>query len=139
MGLALVDYRHFVLPDVISLPLLIAGFIVAAAGGMPRLGDAVIGAVVGFAAFTAVAWLYRRARGRDGLGLGDAKLLGAIGAWVGWVELPAIVLLASVAALIVAIGQGGGVVRLDDTRPVAFGPYLGLAMWLTVLYGPFLG
>lgn len=136
--LALVDYRQFMLPDVISLPLLVAGLIVAAAGGRPGFADAVIGATVGYGAFSAVGWLYARLSGREGLGLGDAKLLAVAGAWVGWAALPTVVLLASVAALVAALGRSGGVIRLDDARPVAFGPYLGFALWLTLLYGRFL-
>lgn len=132
LALALIDERHFVLPDVMCLPLIIAGLIVAAVNG--GLADAVTGAAAGYGAFAAIGWLYRRTRGRDGLGLGDAKLLAAAGAWVGWVDLPAVVLIASVSALAAAMLRGGA----GNATPVAFGPYLGFALWLSLLYGPFL-
>lgn len=139
IGLAVIDYRHFLLPDVLTLPLLAAGLIVAGLSGEASLGDAVIGAGAGFAVFATVGWLYRCVRGRDGLGLGDAKLLGAAGAWVGWSGLPSVVLVASLTALAAARGRVGGTLRLDSATPVAFGPFLGFATWLGVLYGPLLG
>ena len=138
LGLAIVDHCHFRLPNVLTLPLLAAGLAAAAAGGGPSLGDAVIGAVAGFTAFAAVGWLYRRSRGRDGLGLGDAKLLGAVGAWVGWPALPGVVLAASLTALVGALGRAGGTLRANAATPLAFGPYIALATWLAVLYGPLL-
>ncbi len=137
LALAIIDSRHYLLPDGLTLPLIPAGLAVAWLHGPPMLRDAVIGTIAGFVVFAAVAALYRWLRGRDGLGLGDAKLLGAAGAWASWIGLPSIVLMASLTALaagIVGAARGGG--RLDPATPVPFGAYLGLATWLVVLYGP---
>lgn len=134
LALAVIDMRTMLLPDVLTGPVLVLGLVVAGAGG--RLGDGVAGALVGFAVFALIALAYRRWRGRDGLGLGDAKLLGAAGAWVGWAGLPSIVLLASVAALIVAVPMTLRVAGQVDRREIAFGPYLAGATWVTVMYGP---
>jgi len=122
------------LPDLLTLPVLGLGLFVAAADG--QLSESLIGAALGFVVFALIAAVYRRWRGRDGLGLGDAKLLGAAGAWVGWAGLPSIVLIASLAALVVAMPMVIRVAGRRDQREIAFGPYLAGATWITVLYGP---
>ncbi len=105
LALGLIDLRHLVLPDVLTLPLAAAGLVVAWFAAPDAVLDDAAGAVGGFAVFTLVAWGYRRWRGRDGLGAGDAKLLAALGAWVGRPGLPSVVLLASLAALAMALGD----------------------------------
>jgi leader peptidase (prepilin peptidase)/N-methyltransferase len=87
-ALALLDRDHFWLPDRLTLPLGALGLVI----GPAPLDDRVIGAVAGYGALALIAAAYRRARGRVGLGQGDAKLLGAIGAWLGWRPLPWVVL-----------------------------------------------
>ncbi|MEI9932274.1 MAG: A24 family peptidase [Rhizomicrobium sp.] len=92
--LAAVDVLAFRLPDVLTLPLMAAGLGVS--WWLPErdiLGHAVA-ALLGVAIFYAIAAAYRRARGQEGLGLGDMKLAGAAGAWLGWQALPFVVLLA---------------------------------------------
>ena len=88
---AWIDLKRMILPDWITLPLIPAGLALAWVQEQPLL-DRVIGAVAGYAVFAGIAWIYRRWRGRDGLGLGDAKLLAAAGAWTGWPSLPSVVL-----------------------------------------------
>ncbi len=79
LALAAIDLRHYLLPDVLTLPLIPAGLAVAYALDPARLPDHALGAALGFAAFAAIGSAYRRLRGREGLGLGDAKLLGGGG------------------------------------------------------------
>ena len=134
LALAVIDMRTMLLPDLLTAPILLLGLVVAGIEG--RLGDSIAGALLGFTVFALIAMAYRRWRGRDGLGLGDAKLLGAAGAWVGWAGLPSIVLLASVAALIVALPTAIRVAEGVGRREIAFGPYLAGATWITVMYGP---
>jgi len=136
LALAAIDWRDLVLPDEATLPLIPAGIAVAyfVAPGLPVAH--LIGAVAGFAVFVAVRWVYQRLRGREGLGLGDAKLLAAAGAWVGWVGLPSVVLIAAAAALAVALARGLAGRRVDADQTVAFGAYLALATWIVWLYGP---
>lgn len=136
LALALIDYKHQLLPDALTLPLVAAGLAVAALVHGAAILDNVLGAAAGYAIFAAVAWSYRRWRGREGLGGGDAKLLAALGAWDGATGLPSVVLLASLLALAVALARralsrGGG---LDER--VSFGPALAAAGWLVWLYGP---
>lgn len=139
LALAAIDHRHYLLPDTLTLPLIPAGLL--AAGAMPvwpvGLVDAAVGTVAGFAAIWGVGWLYRRLRGRDGIGLGDAKLLAAAGAWVGWQGLASVVMISALAgiaaALVTAIRRGQ---RLDPAARLPFGVFLALGTWLVVLYGP---
>jgi leader peptidase (prepilin peptidase)/N-methyltransferase len=136
LALAWIDWRHFLLPDLLTLPLIPAGLAVAGAADPARLPDHLIGAAGGFIVFAAIGRLYRRLRGRIGLGLGDAKLLAAAGAWVSWQGLPGVVLIAALAALAVALlGTLRGHPPSATTR-VPFGSYLALGIWLTWLFGP---
>lgn len=137
LALALVDGRHLVLPDALTLPLLAGGLAVAAADRPDALADSAFGVVAGYAAFAGLAALYRGARGRAGLGDGDATLLAAAGAWVTWTGLASVVLIASVAGLVAAVVQArlhGRTLRGDARLP--FGPFLALGLWLTWLHGP---
>ena len=70
--LAVIDLRELVLPDIITLPLIAAGFAVAWAIDPALLVGHLLGALGGFAAFALIAVAYRRVRAREGLGLGDA-------------------------------------------------------------------
>jgi leader peptidase (prepilin peptidase)/N-methyltransferase len=136
LALAVTDARRFLLPDVFTIPLMLAGFAVAAAIDPDRLPEHLIGAAAGFAVFFLFSQTYRRLRGRDGLGHGDAKLMAALGAWLGWQGLPSVVLIAALGALLVVFAQRllGQAIRMDRRLP--FGAYLAVGAWLVWLYGP---
>lgn len=136
LALAAADWRTYLLPDPLVLAVA-AGGVAATALLMPEaLLDHIGGAVAGFLVFWAAAALYRRWRGRDGLGLGDAKLLGALGAWVSWEGLPSTVLIAAATALLAALLQGLRRGRLGGGDRLPFGPFLALGGWIVWLYGP---
>jgi leader peptidase (prepilin peptidase)/N-methyltransferase len=137
LALALIDARTFLLPDALTLPLLAAGLAVAALEDRAALLDHAIGAAAGFFVLAGIALVYRRWRRRDGMGLGDAKLLAALGAWVSWTGLPSVLLLAAASALAFALARAwfrGQ--RLAATDRLPFGPALCFAGWLVWLYGP---
>jgi leader peptidase (prepilin peptidase) / N-methyltransferase len=134
LALAWIDARTMILPDILTLPLLLAGLIVTELTDPDSLADHATAAGLGYLGLFAVAWCYRRFRGRDGLGMGDAKLLGAIGAWLGLSLLPITLFLAACLGLLAA---GAG--RLTGRRMTAatampFGPFLAVAAWLLWLY-----
>ncbi len=136
LALALIDWRHLLLPDSLTLPLIPAGLAVAYALEPAALADHAIGGVAGFAALFAVAAAYRQLRGHEGLGLGDAKLLAAAGAWVSWTGLPSVMVIAGATGLALALvsvlrGRPPG-----WTRAVPYGTYLALATWIVWLHGP---
>lgn len=138
LALSWIDWRHMILPDVLTLPLVLAGLGAAALLDPDHLVDHAIGAAVGFLLFTAIAWAYRRARGRDGLGEGDAKLLAAAGAWVSWSGIAEIMLIAALTGLVIALGYRLAGRRIDGQTPIQFGPCLAFGTWVVWLYGPIL-
>ena len=125
--IAVIDWRSLRIPDRLSLPLIGAGLVLAAVG--PRLGDHLIGAVLGYALLAGFGAAFYRFRGVEGLGLGDAKLFAAAGAWLGWQGLPAVLLVAALGGLAFALATGQA--RRD--RTIAFGPWLALGFWLVWL------
>lgn len=136
LTLAATDRREFLLPDALTLPLLALGLAATAWLDPAGLADHALGAALGWLGFAALAWAYRMLRGREGLGAGDAKLLAAGGAWIGWAGLPGAVLAASLLGLGEALArrlrQGPGA----EAAPIAFGAWLALGIWLVWLYGP---
>ncbi|MDB5395016.1 MAG: type 4 prepilin peptidase 1 [Rhodospirillales bacterium] len=136
LALGWIDARHMVLPDVLTLPLILAGLGFALIAEPDRILDHAAGAAVGWLIFWAVARLYRALRRREGLGEGDAKLLAAAGAWVTWSGLGAVMLLAAVTGLLIALAgrlRGGS---LAAATAIPFGPPLAFAIWVVWLYAP---
>lgn len=129
LTLALLDLRHFWLPDRLTMVLALAGLVVGLAGLPPDLADRLIGGVAGFLLLEAVRHGYRRLRGRDGMGGGDPKLFGAIGLWLGWRMLPIVLLGAALAGLAAALLLSLAGRRLGATSRLPFGPFLALAAW----------
>jgi leader peptidase (prepilin peptidase)/N-methyltransferase len=136
LALAVVDHKHFILPDFLTLPLIPFGLIATWAIGPAALFDHVAGVVIGFGFIVILREGYRRWRGREGIGVGDAKLLAASGAFVAWQALPSVILIASLAALGVVVLRTlqGTSMSLTDRMP--FGTFLCLATWIVWLYGP---
>jgi leader peptidase (prepilin peptidase)/N-methyltransferase len=136
LAIASIDAHRFTIPDVLSLPaiplgLLASGYVLDPSSSGPVSVDHVIGACVGGAGFWLVREGYWRLREREGLGLGDVKLAAAGGAWVGWVHLSQVVLLAAGAALGFALARA--VARSDalsGTERIAFGTFLAPSIWV---------
>ena len=133
LALGWIDARRWLLPDVLTLPLVIAGLAAALAFDRAGLIDRALGVALGYLALRVIAYLYRKARGRDGLGQGDAKLLAAAGAWVGASALPQVILIAALTGLFAAACMRLAGVRLGAASALPFGPFLALATWLVWL------
>lgn len=140
LGAALVwlsinDIKTFRLPDRLTLPLLAAGLGLCAVLEWDDIRWRIAAAAGAYASLVGIAWLYRRWRGRDGLGQGDAKLLAASGAWLGIDGVPLALLAACLAALLVALAAvAAGRMVTGETR-LPFGPFLAGGTWLIWLYG----
>ena len=134
LSAAWIDLRCMILPDVLTLPLLAAGLVVTAFTDPDDMPDHALAAAAGYALLFAVAWSYRRLRGRDGLGLGDAKLLAALGAWLGLADLPIVLLAASCLGLLAAGAASLAGRRMTAATAIPFGPFLAAAGWLAWLY-----
>jgi leader peptidase (prepilin peptidase)/N-methyltransferase len=132
LALAAIDIAHFILPDALTLPLIAAGLTLTIPD-LAQLQSHALGAAIGFLAFAGINLAYRALRGRDGLGLGDAKLLAAAGAWLGWPALPPVVLLAALTALVwIGLAALRGK-KAELTTRVPFGPFLALGFWISWL------
>ena len=133
LALGTLDLIAFWLPDRLTATLALAGA-VTASWFDPAPLDRAIGGAVGFGALWTIAALYRRVRGRDGMGGGDPKLFGAIGLWLGWQMLPAVLLIASMAGLGAAMATHlrGRAVAADTALP--FGTLLAIAAYPAWLF-----
>lgn len=133
--LAIVDWRHMILPDLLTLPLVIAGLTAITWLWPDALYSHVLAAFVGYSSFRVIALAYVRLRGRDGLGQGDAKLMAAAGAWVGLSGLLSVVMIGALTGLAYALVKvlGGKGAKPEAHQP--FGSFLCLGIWITWLYG----
>lgn len=141
VALALIDFDTTYLPDSITQPLLWAALLTSLWGGeLTREAlalspaSAITGAIAGYLSLWSVYMGFKLLTGKEGMGFGDFKLLAALGAWLGWLALPLIVLLSAVVGATVGvtlIASG----KLSRDKPMPFGPFLAAAGWLAMLYG----
>lgn len=134
IALFFIDADTYLLPDSLTLPLVWLGLLFNISATYVPLSDAVIGAVAGYLALWSVFWLFKLVTGKEGMGYGDFKLLAALGAWLGWQALPAIILLSSVAGAVLGIVMIV-LARHGWGKPMPFGPYLALAGLMALLLG----
>ena len=135
IALSAIDIDTQLLPDSITLPLVWLGLSFnLAAAAYCDLPSAVIGAMAGYLSLWSVFWLFKLATGKEGMGYGDFKLLAALGAWLGWQMLPAIILLSSVFGAVVGITLIFAA-RHGRNVPIPFGPYLAAAGVIALFWG----
>lgn len=139
IALTVIDIDHQLLPDAVTYILLWAGLLLSATGQayglpLPDLTSSVIGAAAGYLILWGIYWLFKLATGKEGMGYGDFKLLAALGAWLGYQQLPVVILMSAAVGAIVGIGM---IVVLGRDRqiPIPFGPYLAGAGLITFLWG----
>lgn len=126
--LSYIDLRTGLLPDILTWPLVALGLGYAA--HQDDLVMALSGAVAGYILIAGLALVWRRARGYEGIGLGDAKLLAAGGAWVGAIGLPVILLIASASGILVALTVSQRSRSRQERAAIVFGPCLGFGIWV---------
>ena len=129
-----IDLDHKLLPDELVYLLLWSGLLASLLGPFTTPGAAIIGAAAGYGALYLLRLLWLQAFGREAIGLGDAKLVAALGAWFGWQALPTLLLLAALLGIAVTLAQRLARGR-GGTQEIAFGPYLAVAGGLQLLFG----
>lgn len=134
IALAFIDIDTQLLPDSITLPLLWIGLLFNLGGRFASLHLAVLGAVFGYLSLWSLYWLFKLATKKEGMGYGDFKLLGAIGAWLGANQLPLVILLSSV------VGAAIGISMIifashEKSKPIPFGPYLAGGGLIALFWG----
>lgn len=137
IAMSCIDWRTQLLPDELTLGLMWIGLIISTRAIFISAEDAIIGAVVGYAVLWLLANVYKLLRKHDGMGYGDLKLLAALGAWCGLINLLNILLISSVLGLIVGLLFLLSK-KMTSSQALPFGPYLAIAGWLSLMYGPFL-
>lgn len=141
VAVTFIDFDHQIIPDSISLPLVWIGLTLSLFHPLPGASvlfiapqTAIVGVLAGYLSLWSVYHLFRLVTGKEGMGYGDFKLLAALGAWLGWQQLPMIIILSALVgavlgiALIVVHGR-------DRNVPMPFGPFLAAAGWLAMMYG----
>ena len=134
IALTFIDADTTLLPDDITLPLLWWGLIVNIPGTFTTLPSAVFGAVGGYLALWSVYWLFKLTTRKEGMGYGDFKLLGAIGAWLGWQMLGQVILLSAAVGAVVGI-IGMVLYGREKGAKIPFGPYLAAAGLIALVWG----
>ena len=135
MALLIMDLRRTVLPDRLTLSLLPIGLVAAWWNPLASLVDHALGAVAGLVIGAALVVAAHRLGRRTAPGMGEAKLLAAGGAWVGWPNLLAVAVVAAVAAVAIAVlGRVTALRPFADGR-IAAGAAIGVGVWLVWLYG----
>jgi leader peptidase (prepilin peptidase)/N-methyltransferase len=135
---SVIDFEHQIIPDVLSLPMILATPLVVYLHPDLDWKSALIGVLVGGGSLYTVAWLYFVVRKKYGLGMGDMKLLAAIGGWLGYQSILTTIFWGSILGSF--IGLGVIIVRrkMDLDTKLPFGPFLSLAAVGYLLFGHYL-
>ncbi len=128
LGLVWIDLDRYILPDMLTLPLIAGGVIYSTLAGV-GVWHSLFGALAGYSLISGLAYYWRRRFGREGIGLGDAKLLAAGGAWVGLYGIPPILLVGSGLALAMVAVMAVSGRRIEAQTALPFGPMLALGIW----------
>lgn len=135
LALSKTDLSCRLLPDSLTLSLLISGLVFHGFSSDTAFITSVIGAVVGYLALWGFAALYERVRGQAGMGRGDFAMFAGLGAWLGWPSLPMVLVTACVIGILIGLTRRARLIRTGEPvseetlmqQQIAFGPALALA------------
>ena len=129
-----IDLKHFIIPNSITFSMIALGFIKSFDPNLnsifPNYINSLIGGLFGYGIIFSIIFFYKQIRKKEGMGLGDAKLLAVIGFWFGWIAIPFVLFLSSIFALVSVIPD---LIKKNKkmTSQIPFGPYIILA---TIFY-----
>lgn len=135
-----IDYDHKILPDQLTLPLVWFGLVAAmlidtpATGFAINLESAVVGALAGYLVLWSIYWLFKLVTGKEGMGHGDFKLLAAIGAFVGYQQLPLVIILSTITGAVLGIITIA-ISKKGRDHKIPFGPFLAIAGFIALHWG----
>tara|TARA_B100000401_G_scaffold237386_1_gene160952 strand:+ start:627 stop:1214 length:588 start_codon:yes stop_codon:yes gene_type:complete len=123
-----IDLKHFIIPNELTYPLIVLGFGKTFLTNQnyfifPDYLNSIIGGVAGYTIIWLIIFLYKKLKNIEGMGLGDAKLLAAMGFWFGWICLPFILFFSSLIALITNVPSLLNKTKDLQTK-IPFGPYI---------------
>ena len=125
-----IDLKHFIIPNVLTFPMMIVGFLKSFDPNLPSLFpnyiNSLVGGLFGYGVIWSIIYFYKQIRKKEGMGLGDAKLLAVVGFWFGWISIPFVLFLSSVLAL---LWVAPDLIKKSKklTSQIPFGPYIILA------------
>ena len=122
-----IDLKHYIIPNVLTFSLMVIGFVKSFDPNLnpifPSLINSLIGGIFGYLIIWSIIYFYKQLRNKEGMGLGDAKLISAIGFWFGWISIPFVIFLSSIIALLFVIPS-----LLKKSKKLSsqipFGPYI---------------
>ena len=132
-----IDLKHFIIPNSLTFPLMIIGFVKSFDPNLselfPNYINSIIGGIFGYGIIWLIIFFYKILRNKEGMGLGDAKLLAAIGFWFGWIALPFVIFSSSIVALLVVFPS-----LLNKSKKfsseIPFGPYIIIGCILYIIF-----
>ena len=132
-----IDLKHFIIPNVITFPLMALGFFKSFDPNLsylfPNYLNSLIGGAFGYGIIFSIIYFYKQVRKKEGMGLGDAKLFAVIGFWFGWISIPFIVFLSSVVALL-SVLPGLIMKSKQMSSEIPFGPYIIIATFVFITF-----
>ena len=122
-----IDLKHFIIPNSITFPLMVLGFAKSFDPNLnsifPNYINSLIGGLFGYGIIWSIIFFYKSLRNKEGMGLGDAKLLAVIGFWFGWIAIPFVIFSSSIIALLHVIPS-----LINKSKKLSseipFGPYI---------------
>ena len=132
-----IDLKHFIIPDVLTFPMMALGFLKSFDPNLnpifPNYINSLIGGLLGYGIIWVLIFFYKVIRNKEGMGLGDAKLLAVIGFWFGWISIPFVIFLSSAIALIFVIPD---LLKKQKklTSQIPFGPYIIIATIIFIVF-----
>ena len=123
-----IDLKHFIIPNELTFPLIFIGFVKSFEPNLnqtifPNYINSLIGGVFGYLIIWLIIFFYKKVRNKEGMGLGDAKLMAVVGFWFGWLSIPFTIFISSFVALIFAIPSLLKKNKNMSTQ-IPFGPYI---------------
>ncbi len=126
-----IDLKHYIIPNELTYPLMVIGFVKSFDPNLnqvifPNFINSLIGGIVGYLIIWLIIFFYKKVRNKEGMGLGDAKLLAVIGFWFGWTSIPYVLFFSSAVAL---LWFAPDLIKKSKklTSQIPFGPYIILA------------
>ena len=134
-----IDLKHYIIPNILTFPLMIIGFIKSFDPNIntsifPNYINSLIGGIFGYLIIWSMIYFYKKIKNKEGMGLGDAKLLAVIGFWFGWISIPFVIFISSVVALVfVAPSLINKSKKMSSQIP--FGPFIIIGCILYLSFG----
>jgi len=132
-----IDLKHYIIPDILTLPMMVFGFLKSFDPNLnpifPNYINSLIGGIIGYGIIWLLIIFYKKIRKKEGMGLGDAKLLAVVGFWFGWYIIPFIIFLSSSLALIFVIPDLLKKKKKLNSQ-IPFGPYIIIATLIFIVF-----